>query len=111
MTLRSCLKSFGELAHEEVRQYQITSKKAVPAPSPIASPTSTFDIRAGRRDIHAHPELGYDIRRAFGLCRRALRKIGCDEIVTGLGETGIVGGTGARGSRCSGNIKVISSAR
>ena len=49
------------------------------------------DIAAWRRDFHAHPELGYDLPRTSGIVAEKLRAFGCDEVVTGLGQTGVVG--------------------
>ncbi len=37
------------------------------------------EIAAWRRDIHAHPELRYDVHRTAGLVAEQLRAIGCDE--------------------------------
>src|SRR5437016_13105325 len=49
------------------------------------------DITAWRRDIHAHPELLYDVHRTAGSVADKLRQFGCDEVVTGIGRTGVVG--------------------
>ena len=49
------------------------------------------DIQAWRRDIHEHPELLYDVHRTAALVADRLREFGCDEVVTGLGRTGVVG--------------------
>ncbi|MGB1160785.1 MAG: M20 aminoacylase family protein [Alphaproteobacteria bacterium] len=49
------------------------------------------DIRAWRHDIHAHPELQYDVHRTAGLVADKLREFGLDEVVTGIGRTGVVG--------------------
>ena len=51
----------------------------------------TADITAWRRDLHAHPELLYDVERTAGQVADKLRSFGCDEVVTGLGRTGVVG--------------------
>jgi hippurate hydrolase len=50
-----------------------------------------------RRDIHAHPELMYDLDRTSALVADLLRQFGCDEVVTGLGRTGVVGLVHGRG--------------
>jgi len=50
-----------------------------------------------RRDIHAHPELMYDLDRTSALVADLLRQFGCDEVVTGLGRTGVVGLVQGRG--------------
>jgi amidohydrolase len=49
------------------------------------------DIQAWRQDIHAHPELLYDVHRTAALVADRLREFGCDEVATGLGRTGVVG--------------------
>jgi hippurate hydrolase len=49
------------------------------------------DITAWRRDLHMHPELMYDVHRTAGAVAEKLRAFGCDEVVTGLGRTGVVG--------------------
>jgi hippurate hydrolase len=57
------------------------------------------DITAWRRDIHAHPELLYDVHRTAGTVADKLKSFGCDEVVTGVGRTGVVGIIrGARGA-------------
>jgi hippurate hydrolase len=48
------------------------------------------EITAWRRDIHAHPELMYDVQRTAGLVEEKLRSFGCDEVVPGIGRTGVV---------------------
>ncbi|MEM7471767.1 MAG: M20 aminoacylase family protein [Pseudomonadota bacterium] len=49
------------------------------------------EITAWRRDFHAHPELLYDTHRTSGIVAEKLESFGCDEVVTGLGRTGVVG--------------------
>jgi amidohydrolase len=49
------------------------------------------EITAWRRDIHAHPELLYDVHRTAALVADKLRSFGCDEVATGIGRTGVVG--------------------
>ncbi len=48
-------------------------------------------ITAWRRDIHRHPELLFDTHRTSALVADRLRAFGCDEVVTGIGRTGVVG--------------------
>jgi hippurate hydrolase len=45
---------------------------------------------AFRRDLHGNPELLYDLPRTSAQVARALREAGCDEVVEGLGKTGVV---------------------
>ncbi|MFC3628973.1 M20 aminoacylase family protein [Paracoccus angustae] len=49
------------------------------------------EITAWRRDFHEHPELQYDVHRTAGRVARLLRDFGCDEVVEGIGRTGVVG--------------------
>jgi amidohydrolase len=57
------------------------------------------DIKAWRRDFHAHPELLYDVHRTAASVAEKLKSFGCDEVVSGIGRTGVVGVIrGAKGS-------------
>ena len=49
------------------------------------------EIAAWRRDIHANPELLYDVHRTAASVAEKLKAFGCDEVATGLGRTGVVG--------------------
>src|SRR5262249_33150811 len=49
------------------------------------------EIAAWRHDLHAHPELLYDVHRTAASVAEKLKAFGCDEVVTGLGKTGVVG--------------------
>ncbi|SEW10050.1 hippurate hydrolase [Aliiroseovarius sediminilitoris] len=49
------------------------------------------EITAWRRDFHAHPELMFDTHRTAGIVANKLRAFGCDEVVEGIGRTGVVG--------------------
>src|SRR5438132_4991193 len=49
------------------------------------------EIKAWRRDLHAHPELLYDVHRTAASVAEKLKAFGCDEVVSGLGRTGVVG--------------------
>ncbi|MEM9318713.1 MAG: M20 aminoacylase family protein [Pseudomonadota bacterium] len=48
------------------------------------------EITAWRRDIHQHPEILFETHRTSALVAEKLKEFGCDEVVTGLGRTGIV---------------------
>ncbi len=60
---------------------------------PIVNRVAEFqpDLVEWRRDLHAHPELMYDLERTSAFVAERLRAFGCDEVVTGLGRTGVVG--------------------
>jgi hippurate hydrolase len=49
------------------------------------------EITAWRHDLHAHPELQYDVLRTAASVAEKLKAFGCDEVVPGLGRTGVVG--------------------
>jgi hippurate hydrolase len=49
------------------------------------------EITAWRRDIHAHPELLFDVHRTAASVKEKLEAFGCDEVVAGIGKTGVVG--------------------
>lgn len=49
------------------------------------------EITAWRQDFHQHPELLYDVHRTAGKVAELLKSFGVDEIVTGIGKTGVVG--------------------
>ena len=47
-------------------------------------------ITAWRHDFHAHPELLFDVQRTAGKVADLCRGFGCDQVVTGIGRTGVV---------------------
>lgn len=49
------------------------------------------EITAWRRDFHQHPELLYEVYRTAGKVAELLRAFGVDEVVEGVGRTGVVG--------------------
>ncbi len=49
------------------------------------------DIAAWRRDIHQNPELLFETHRTSAFVADKLREFGCDEVVEGIGRTGVVG--------------------
>ena len=65
------------------------------------------DIQAWRRDIHQYPELLYDVHRTAEFVASRLREFGCDEVVTGLGRTGVVGVIKGRNAPGNGDIRVV----
>ncbi|MEP6825934.1 MAG: M20 aminoacylase family protein [Ramlibacter sp.] len=63
------------------------------------------ELTALRRDLHAHPELGFEEVYTSGRVKEALKLCGVDEIHAGIGKTGVVGvikGKTNRGGRCVG---------
>jgi amidohydrolase len=65
------------------------------------------DIMAWRRDLHAHPELLYDVHWTAAFVAERLRAFGCDEVATGLGRTGVVGVIKGRKPAAGAEVKVI----
>jgi len=49
------------------------------------------EITEWRHDFHAHPELLYEVHRTAARVAELLREFGCDEVVEGIGRTGVVG--------------------
>ena len=43
----------------------------------------TAEIAEWRHDLHAHPELLYDVQRTAGVVAEKLKSFGCDEVVPG----------------------------
>jgi amidohydrolase len=65
------------------------------------------EITEWRHDIHAHPELQYDVHRTAASVAEKLTAFGCDEVVTGIGRTGVVGVIRGRRSPDGGGRNVI----
>jgi hippurate hydrolase len=49
------------------------------------------EITEWRRDIHENPELLFDVHRTAAKVAGLLRDFGCDDVVEGIGRTGVVG--------------------
>jgi hippurate hydrolase len=60
---------------------------------PIVNRIAAFhdDMREWRHDIHRQPELGYQEERTAATVAARLREFGVDEVVEGVGKTGVVG--------------------
>ena len=48
------------------------------------------EVTAWRRDFHENPELLFDVHRTAQIVADKLKAFGCDEVVTGIGQTGVV---------------------
>ncbi len=48
------------------------------------------ELTAFRRDLHAHPELGFEEVYTAARVKEALQRCGVDEVHTGIGKTGLV---------------------
>ncbi len=49
------------------------------------------EVAAWRQDFHQHPEIGFEVHRTAGIVAEKLEAFGCDEVVPGIGKTGVVG--------------------
>jgi amidohydrolase len=49
------------------------------------------EITGWRQDFHTHPELLFEVHRTAERVADLLRGFGCDEVVEGIGRTGVVG--------------------
>src|SRR5262249_58605706 len=49
------------------------------------------EITAWRRDLHAHPEIGFEVHRTATLVADKLNAFGCAAVIPGIGKTGVVG--------------------
>jgi hippurate hydrolase len=49
------------------------------------------EITAWRREMHMHPELLYDVQQTAASVTEKLKSFGCDDVVPGIGRTGVVG--------------------
>jgi amidohydrolase len=57
------------------------------------------EVTAWRRDLHENPEILYEVHRTAGIVAEKLRAFGCDEVVSGIGRTGVVGVIRGRANR------------
>jgi amidohydrolase len=60
---------------------------------PVINSIAAFadEMAAWRHDFHENPELLYEVHRTAAVVADKLRAFGCDEVVTGIGRTGVVG--------------------
>ncbi|SEQ38691.1 M20 aminoacylase family protein [Thalassovita taeanensis] len=49
------------------------------------------EITVWRRDMHENPEILFETHRTSAMVAEKLTEFGCDEVVTGIGRTGVVG--------------------
>lgn len=49
------------------------------------------EIAAWRHELHMNPELMFDTHKTSAFVAEKLKSFGCDEVVTGIGRTGVVG--------------------
>ena len=56
-----------------------------------ASNSLVADMLGWRRDLHTHPEFGFEVPRTAAFVAETLRDLGFDEVVEGVGGSGVVG--------------------
>jgi amidohydrolase len=68
---------------------------------PIVNRIADFheDLTEWRRELHRHPELMYDVHHTAAFVADRLKSFGLDEVVTGIGRTGVVGVIRGRASK------------
>ena len=49
------------------------------------------EVAGWRQHLHQHPEIGYEVHETAAFVAAKLKEFGVDEIVTGIGRTGVVG--------------------
>ncbi|NGN42428.1 amidohydrolase [Mesorhizobium sp. CGMCC 1.15528] len=49
------------------------------------------EVAGWRRTLHQNPELNYDVFKTAEFVTEKLKSFGCDEVVPGIGRTGVVG--------------------
>lgn len=49
------------------------------------------EVSQWRRHLHQNPELMFDVHQTAKFIEEKLRSFGCDDVVTGIGQTGVVG--------------------
>jgi hippurate hydrolase len=80
--------SFATLRFD-LRNTAVKQEKPMPIVNRVADLHN--EIKEWRRDFHAHPELRYDVHRTAGSVAEKLKTFGCDEVIPGIGRTGVVG--------------------
>jgi len=67
---------------------------------PIVNRIAEFhpEMTEWRRDFHQHPELGFEEVRTSAIVAAKLHEFGCDEVITGIAKTGVVGVIRGNGS-------------
>jgi len=65
------------------------------------------DLTHIRRDLHAHPEIGFEETRTSGIVAEQLRAYGVDEVHTDIAKTGVVGVVRGSGGAGGGSNRAI----
>jgi amidohydrolase len=57
----------------------------------MLTPEAHAELTQWRRALHQQPELMFDVHATAAFVAEKLKAFGCDEVVTGIGKTGVVG--------------------
>src|SRR5579871_100827 len=85
----ACATVVGRSARRIVQIASKNGRIAMPIVNRVADLSD--EMAAWRHDFHENPELLYEVHRTAGIVADKLREFGCDEVVTGIGRTGVVG--------------------
>ena len=78
------------------------------APLKNSIPAMVPELTEWRRDFHRHPELTYDLPRTSRIVAERLKAFGFDEIIEGVGQTGVLGALhGAKGAARGAGKRVL----
>jgi len=89
-----CDAKMAELARSQLRIRDIAvpnRKSRITMPILNRAAEMQEEIAGWRRHLHQKPELNFDVFETADFVKNKLKEFGCDEIVTGLGKTGVVG--------------------
>lgn len=87
-------------AHIQHRSHAIAELDEQDSNMPILNRAAELqaEVSEWRRHLHANPELLYDVENTAAFVAAKLAEFGVDEIVTGIGRTGVVGVIKGRGT-------------
>jgi len=85
-------KALAKIEHDRAALPFLVARKAL-HPMPILNRAAEMqpEIAEWRRKLHRMPEILFDTHRTAAFVAEKLKEFGVDEIVTGLGRTGVVG--------------------
>ena len=92
MRTTAVLESLLPLDEDRISQAMMQSPSALRASGRAFAQIAQFhpELTAFRRDLHAHPELGFEEVYTSSRVIHALKLCGVDEVHTGIGKTGVV---------------------
>ena len=63
------------------------------------------EIAEWRHDIHQHPEILFETHRTSALVKDKLKEFGCDQVIDGIGKTGVVGVINGQTNQSGNNLE------